>query len=178
MFCWYAREKWGVSSAWWHVKTALRFSLWDQCQEGSVYGVLSKRCEGCLKAINWGWRCKSQKGALLIGKAGFHCVILLHCETLLQVFLGIHCKRFYWIPLFTILLLFYVFEVGKTKNATQSILIILTLNGLFQKKKIKFFTLALEIPDKTRLHPQKLHIIVLHPSETLRPKAKSPGNFT
>ena len=79
-------------------------------------------CGGCLKVINWGWRCKSQKGALFIWKAGSHCVILLYCETLLQVLLGIYCKRFYWIPLFTILLLFCVFEVGKAKSATQSIL--------------------------------------------------------
>ena len=112
--------------------------------------VGAKMFVGCLKVISWGWRCK---GALFIVKAGSHDVILLYCETLLQVLLGIYCKRFYWIPLFTILLLFYVFEAGKTKNATQSILIILTLNGLFQKKNIKFFTLALEIPDKTRLHP-------------------------
>ena len=55
-------------------------------------------------------------------KAGSHYVILLYCETLLQVLLGIYCKRFYWIPLFTILLLFYVFQVGKAKSATQSVL--------------------------------------------------------
>ena len=108
----------------------------------------AKRCGGCLKVISWGWWCKSQKGALLIGKAGSHYVILLYCETLLQVLLGIYCKRFYWIPLFTILLLFYVFEVGKAKSATQSVLMILTLNGLFQ-----FFPLPLGIPGKTRLHP-------------------------
>ena len=93
----------------------------------------AKRCGGCLKFISWGWRCKSQKGALFIGKAVSHYVILLYCETLLQVLLGIYSKRFYWIPLFTILLLFYVFEVGKAKSATQSVLMILTLNGLFQK---------------------------------------------
>ena len=62
-------------------------------------------------------------------------------------------------------------------------------NGLFQKKTeqgrgrggggegpgvFRFFTLHLEIPDKTRLHPQKLHQIVLHPSKILRPKTKTP----
>ena len=74
-------------------------------------------------------------------KAGPHYVILLYCETLLQVLLGIYCKRFYWIPLFTILLLFYVFEVGKAKSATQSVLMILTLNGLFQKNfQVFYFT--------------------------------------
>ena len=72
-------------------------------------------------------------GALFIRKAGSHYVRLLYCETLLQVLLGIYCKRFYQIPLFTILLLFYVFEVSKAKSVTQSVLIILTLIGLFQK---------------------------------------------
>ena len=48
------------------------------------------------------------------------------CNTVLQVLLGISCKRFYMIPLFTILLLFYVFEVRKAKSATQSVLMILT----------------------------------------------------
>ena len=75
----------------------------------------------------------TKKGALFIEKAGSHYVILLYCQTLLQVLLGLYCKNFYWIPLFTILLLFYVFEVGKAKSATQSVLMILTLNGLFQK---------------------------------------------
>ena len=92
----------------------------------------AKRYGGCLYFINRRWQCKSQKGTLFVGKAGSHCVILLYCETLLQVLLGIYCKRFYWIPLFTILL-FYMFEVGKAKSATQSVLMILTLNGLFQK---------------------------------------------
>ena len=40
------------------------------------------------------------------------------------------------------------------------------------------FTLSLEISDKTRLYPQKLHKIMLHPSEILRPKTKIPGNCT
>ena len=71
---------------------------------------------------------------LFIGKGGSHYVIRLYCEALLQILLGIYCKRFYRMPLFTILLLFYVFEVGKAKNATQSVLMILTLNGLFLKK--------------------------------------------
>ena len=48
--------------------------------------------------------------------------MLLYCETLLQNLLGVYCKRFYWILLFTMLLLFYVFEVGKARSATQSVL--------------------------------------------------------
>ena len=75
-----------------------------------------------------------KRGTLFIEKARSHCVILLYCETLLQVLVGIYSKRFYQIPLFTsILLLFYVFEVDKAKSATQSVLMILTLNGLLQK---------------------------------------------
>ena len=95
----------------------------------------AKRSGRCLKITSWGWRCKSQKGGgrtLFVGKAGSHCVILLYCETLLQALLGIYCKRFYWKPLFT-MLLFYVFQVGKAKSATQSVIMILTLNVLFQK---------------------------------------------
>ena len=63
-----------------------------------------------------------------MGKAGS--IILLYCETLLQVLLGIYCKKLYWIPLFTTLLLFDVFEAGKAKSATQSVLMILTLNSI------------------------------------------------
>ena len=72
-------------------------------------------------------------GAFFIGKAGSHYVILLYRETLLQVLLYIYCQRFYRIPLFTMPLLFDVFEVGKAKKATQSVVVILTLNWLFQK---------------------------------------------
>ena len=75
----------------------------------------AKRCGGCLKVINWGWQCNSQRETLFIGKTGSHYVIP-YFETLLQVLLGIFCKRFYQIPLFTIVLLFYVFEVGKAKS--------------------------------------------------------------
>ena len=50
---------------------------------------------------------------------------LMYCETLLQVLLGIYYKRFYWRPLFTILLLLYVFEIGKAKSATQSVLMLM-----------------------------------------------------
>ena len=59
--------------------------------------------------------------------------MLLHCKTLLQVLRRIYCKRIYWISPFTILLLFYVFEIGKAKSAAPSVLLILTLNGLFQQ---------------------------------------------
>ena len=77
-------------SAWWHVRTASRFALWGQWQKGSVYAALSQLlylwCGGYLKVINWGWRYKSQKGALFIGKAGSHYIILLYYETLCGVY--------------------------------------------------------------------------------------------
>ena len=41
-----------------------------------------------------------------------------------------------------------------------------------------FFTLPLEIPDKTKLHPWKSHKIVLDPLEISRLKSKTPGKFT
>ena len=75
-----------------------------------------------LKSHQLGVARQVTKGGFFIGKAGSHSVILLFCEAFLQVLLGIYCKRFYWIPLFTILL-FYVFEVGKAKSATQNVLI-------------------------------------------------------
>ena len=40
--CLYSRGRVrGVSSAWWQVRTALRFALWYQWQEGTMYGTLS-----------------------------------------------------------------------------------------------------------------------------------------
>ena len=41
-----------------------------------------------------------------------------------------------------------------------------------------FFTLAMEIPDKTKLNPSILHKLVLNHLEIPRPKTKSPGNST
>ena len=41
-----------------------------------------------------------------------------------------------------------------------------------------FFSLPLEIPDRTKLSPWIFHKIVLDPSEIPRPKTKIPGNST
>ena len=111
----------GVSSAWWHVRTTLRFALGKDlcmvpCHSCHIYlWDLEKGVGACLKFTNWGCRCKSQNGALFKGKAGSHYVILLYCEALLQVLLGIYCKRFYWIHLFTILLFFTCLRLAKPK---------------------------------------------------------------
>ena len=51
-------------------------------------------------------------------------------------------------------------------------------NIIFWKKTpgiFRFVTLPLEIPDKMKLHPWKLHKIVLHQLEFPRPKAKTHG---
>ena len=131
-------------SAWSHVQTALSFALWDQWQEGSVYGALSQLpylwCGGCLKVINWGWRSKSQKGDSFHKEGRFSlCNNAVFCKW--QVLLGIYCKRFYWLPLFFILQLFHVLEVDKAKCATRSVLMILPLNELFQKNfQVFYFT--------------------------------------
>ena len=133
MFSWYAREKWGS-----------QFSpvACEDCLEVYFVGLVLERISvWCLAIVVILWALDKQqqiavryaskssvgggdashkRGVLIIGKAGSQYAILLYCETLLQVLLGIYCKRFYWIPLFTILLLFYVFEVSKAKSATQS----------------------------------------------------------
>ena len=99
-----------------------------------VWGMLKSHQLGVMMQV-------TKEGTLFIGRADSHYVILLYCETLLQVLLGICCKRFYWIPLFTILLLFCMFEIGKAKSVTESVLMILTLNGLFQKNfQVFYFT--------------------------------------
>ena len=50
----------------------------------------AKRFGGCLKVINWGLRCNSQRDTLFIGKAGSQYVILSF-EILLQVLLRRFC---------------------------------------------------------------------------------------
>ena len=42
----------------------------------------------------------------------------------------------------------------------------------------RFFTLPLEIPDKAKFHPCKLHKIFLHSLKILRSKIKTPENST
>ena len=36
-----------------------------------------------------------KRETLFIGNAGSHYILLMYCETLLKVLLGIYCKRFY-----------------------------------------------------------------------------------
>ena len=58
--------------------------------------------------------------------------------------------------------------------ADESILFLTPLlSGIFH-----FFTLPLEILEKTKLHPWKFHKILLDPLEVLRPKPKTSGNST
>ena len=67
-----------VSSAWWHVRTTAfeeRVCVWCHVVVFIFMGfgqAGAKSGWGCLKAISWGWWCKSQEGTLLIRKAGSH----------------------------------------------------------------------------------------------------------
>ena len=54
-----------------------------------------------------GWQCNPQEGASFIGKGGSHYVMLLYLNFIAS--LTGYCKRFYRIPVFTILLLFGLF---------------------------------------------------------------------
>ena len=76
----------------------------------------AKRCGDAQKSSVGGGGASHESGTLLIGKAGSHYVILLYCETLLQVLPGIYCKRFYWIPLFTIYCCFMCLRLAKPKR--------------------------------------------------------------
>ena len=122
------------------------------CHSCHIYGIWtskSKKLWAMLRShqLGGGGDAIHKRWTLFVEKVGSH-VILLYWETLLQVILSIYCKIFYQIPLFTILLLFSVFD--KAKKPTQSVLLILTLNGLF-RKIFRFWTLPWEIPDKNRL---------------------------
>ena len=126
----------GVSSAWCHVRTALRLLCGTTvrkdlcmvpCHGCHIYGICtsgSKNVWVMLKIHQLGVVMQVKKvGFFSQGRQdGSYYVMLLYCETLLEVLLGVYCKRFYWILLFTMLLLFYVFEVGKARSATQSVL--------------------------------------------------------
>ena len=84
-----------------------RFCVWCLVTAAIFMGfgqAGAKMCGRCLKSSIGGDDASHKRGALFIGKAGSHCVILLYCEILLQVLLGIYCKRYYWIPLFTVAL--------------------------------------------------------------------------
>ena len=57
--------------------------------------IVAKRCGGCLKVINWGWQCKSQKRASFHWEGRF----LLYNTAVLGNFIASltgYFKRFYW----------------------------------------------------------------------------------
>ena len=112
MFSWCIREKGGgVSSAWRHVRTALRIALWTSgtkdlcmvpCYSCHIYGIWTstiKKVWGMLKSNQLGVAMQVTKGrALFIGKAGSHCV---YNTAVLRSFFAsltgyiLNCKRFY-----------------------------------------------------------------------------------
>ena len=75
MFFWYAREKWGSYFSLVACEDCLKVCFVGLVVERKsecclvIVAILvgfaqagAKRCGGCLKVINWGWQCKSQKG--------------------------------------------------------------------------------------------------------------------
>ena len=66
-----------------------------------------KRYGGHFKVINWGGNAIHKRGPLFIGKGGSHYVMLLYLN-FIENLTG-YCKRFYRIPVFTILILFDLF---------------------------------------------------------------------
>ena len=115
MFSWDARENGGVSSILLHLRTALRLICGTSdrkdlcmvpCHSWHIYGIWnsrSKKVWGILKSHQlWVVMQVRKWGTLFTGKTPRHYVILLYCETLLQILLSINCKRFCWIPLFTL----------------------------------------------------------------------------
>ena len=102
-----------------------------------VYGIWTSRSKnvwGMLKSHRLGVAMQVKKGGSFIGKTCSHCV-MLYCETLLQVLLGIYCKRFYWIPLSaTVVLRVWGSQNQKCNSECPNE----TLNGLFQKNFLGF----------------------------------------
>ena len=154
MFCWYAREKWGFSTVWWHVRTALRFALWDYssgrkelcmmpCHSCYIYGIWtsrSKKVWGMLKSHQLGVA-SHRRGTLFVEKAGSHYII---CPI---VSLPGSVKDFIRY-LFTILLLFCVWGWQGQKYNSRCPNDINTNS----RKTFMFFTLLLKIPEKTPLN--------------------------
>ena len=102
--------------------------------------------------ISWGWQCKSQKAGSFHRQDRFSLCNTAALWNFIASLSGYILQKIYWIPLFTILLLFYVFKVGKAKSATQSVLMILAMNELFQKSfNVFYFT------------PKKYISLILHP---------------
>ena len=105
------------------------------CHSCHIYGIWtsrSKKVWGMLKSHQLGVVMQVTKGGSFDRKGRFSLCNTAVLWNFIASLTG-YCKRFKWIPLCNILLLFYVLEVGKAKCETQSVLMILTLNGLFQK---------------------------------------------
>ena len=118
----------------------LRMVPWYSCHICGIWKSRSKKVWGMLKSHQLGAGMQVKKGDCFHREGRFSLCNTAVLWNFIASLTG-YCKRFYWIPFFSILLLFYVFEVGKAKSATQSVLIILTLNGLFQKNfKVFYFT--------------------------------------
>ena len=184
MFSCYVREKRRSQLSLWHVKTALRFALWDYqelcmvpCDSCHIYELWTSRS----RKVYWMVKSHQLWVAFQVFSQGRQVLTMYYC-----CIVKLYCTSYWiytvkdfirYILLFTILMLFYVFEVSKTKSATQSVLMILKLNGLFQKN-IQVFYLTLGNSRQNKAPSLVFHKIVLHSSEILRPKIKTHRNST
>ena len=94
------------------------------CHSCHIYGTWtsrSKKVWGMLKCYPLGGDEDGihKRGTFYKKKASSHYVILLYCKTLLQVLLGIYCKRFYQIPFHYITVVFCVWGWQGQKNNSK-----------------------------------------------------------
>ena len=105
------RSKWGLLWGLLCGTSGRRKLCMVPCCSCHIYGIWRrKKVEKTLKSSSHrlGWQCKPQGGTIFMGKRGSHYVILLYWNFIVS--LTGYCKLFYRIlPLFLILLLFYLF---------------------------------------------------------------------
>ena len=93
------------------------------CRNCHIYGIWrSKKVEKTLKSSSHhlGWQCKPQGVTIFMGKRGSHYVILLYWNFIVSLAGYLNYITYRILPLFSILLLFYLFciytEIGKARS--------------------------------------------------------------
>ena len=101
----------------------------------------AKRCGGCLKVISWGWRCKSQKGDSFHREGRFSLCKTAVLWNFIASLTGYILKKILLDTSFHYTTVVLLVWGRQSQSATQSVLMILTLNGLFKKNfQVFYFT--------------------------------------